>query len=72
MHKDMEKMYAASTFREKMPVEEIIIYKNGAADAVCPRCKSPLDREFISYCDNCGQHLSWNGFSYGKAIACMK
>ena len=67
MHKDMIKLKTALKFREKMQVEEIIVYKNGTADAMCPRCKTPLDREFISYCDNCGQRLSWNGFSYARS-----
>ena len=66
MRKDIRKMKNALAFREKKQVEEIIVYKNGAVDAICPRCKIPLSREFMSFCDSCGQRLSWNGFSYEK------
>ena len=26
---------------------------------LCPRCSIPLEREFVPYCDQCGQKLSW-------------
>lgn len=67
LHKDMRKMRNALKFREKMQVEEIILYKNGTADPVCPRCKIPLDREFMSFCDSCGQRLGWKEFDFAKA-----
>ena len=57
----------ALSYREKMPVKEILVYKNGSVDAVCPRCKTPLDREFMAFCDCCGQRLGWQGFSYKTA-----
>ena len=30
----------------------------------CPRCEITMEREYQSYCDRCGQQLSWRG--YGK------
>ncbi|MDD4688804.1 MAG: hypothetical protein PHE51_03545 [Eubacteriales bacterium] len=27
---------------------------------VCPRCSMTIEREFMSYCDRCGQRLNWN------------
>lgn len=29
---------------------------------VCPRCEITMEREYQSYCDRCGQQLSWRGF----------
>ena len=29
---------------------------------VCPNCNCTLEREFQSYCDRCGQRLSWSLF----------
>lgn len=34
---------------------------------VCPRCRNSLDREYMSFCNNCGQKLSWKYFSYKKS-----
>ena len=25
----------------------------------CPTCHSPLSREYLNYCNHCGQKLSW-------------
>ena len=27
--------------------------------AVCPRCKTSMDRDYARFCSNCGQRLSW-------------
>ena len=62
----------ALSFREKMVVNEIILYRDGTADSICPRCKTPIDREFISFCDSCGQRLEWKGFSFKKATIYLK
>lgn len=35
--------------------------------AVCPHCKASIEREYQSFCDNCGQKLDWKG--YGKIKA---
>ena len=29
---------------------------------VCPRCNITLDREYMHYCDRCGQCLSWKHY----------
>ena len=49
-----------------MPVTQVRLYPT-AAYSVCPNCRTTLDREFVAYCDRCGQRLSWNG--YGRATA---
>ena len=28
---------------------------------ICPRCESSMEREYVSYCDRCGQALDWSG-----------
>ena len=33
---------------------------------LCPRCKQPMEREYQSFCDHCGQKLDWNQLS--KAV----
>ena len=39
-------------------------YPNGAVFALCPRCNTPLSRDYLPYCDQCGQQLTW--CSYGR------
>lgn len=40
--------------------------------ALCPRCKMPMEREFLRYCGSCGQRLAWNRFREGlvEVIRC--
>ena len=26
---------------------------------ICPRCEISIDREYVSFCDRCGQRLDW-------------
>ncbi len=26
---------------------------------ICPRCRIPLERDYQTYCDRCGQRLDW-------------
>lgn len=46
-------------FRTPMQIEKIIRYKSGNSYPICPRCDCPIDREYMSFCDRCGQRLSW-------------
>ena len=29
---------------------------------ICPRCNVTMEREFIAYCDRCGQCLNWKNY----------
>ena len=33
---------------------------------ICPRCNTTMEREFMPFCDRCGQCLSWK--YYRKAV----
>ena len=35
---------------------------------ICPGCNTTLDREYQSYCDRCGQFLSWKGYRKAEII----
>ena len=35
---------------------------------VCPRCNSLLDNDWQSYCDTCGQKLSWKRYIDSKVV----
>ncbi len=55
------------TYRIPMEIQQLRYYTyNHTSYAVCPRCRISLDREYIRFCDVCGQRLSWK--NYGNVI----
>ena len=56
----------ALTYRQPLKVVQMLLLENGDCFPVCPRCGITLEREYMSYCDRCGQCLEWK--SYTKAI----
>ncbi|MCD7756151.1 MAG: hypothetical protein LUJ09_07490 [Firmicutes bacterium] len=48
-----------ASYRQAMPVTAMRIYRGGDGYYVCPRCGVSLEREFMAYCDRCGQCLGW-------------
>lgn len=57
-----------SDYRKALLVQEIMVFPSGSGYYLCPRCHIPLDREFVSYCDRCGQHLGWKGYRKARVI----
>lgn len=58
-------------YRQKMPITEIMVFHTHFGETgfyVCPRCKLTLDRDFVSFCDRCGQHLDWKDYRKAKLI----
>lgn len=55
-----------ASFRLALPVTQIIRYPNGSHYPICPRCGRSLDREYLSYCNSCGQHMCWKRFRTAK------
>ena len=53
-------------YRQPMRVKEIMVYKNDYSYPICPRCNCTFEREYQSFCDRCGQKLSWKDFSKAK------
>ena len=58
------------SYRNPMPVKEVIAYPNNCSYPVCPKCKNTFEREYQSYCDRCGQCLKWN--EYNSAVIINK
>lgn len=55
-------------YRMALSIKGVIIFPDGAAYYVCPRCGVTLEREFVNYCDRCGQHLSWNSCEKARIV----
>ncbi len=55
------------------PVVEIISFRcafGGHSDYyVCPACHVTLAREFMAYCDCCGQRLDWKKYREATVIS---
>ena len=50
-----------------MEVTTLRIYRVHYSEySICPRCEIPIEREFVNYCSNCGQRLSWESFLKGN------
>ena len=57
----------AVSYRIPLPVTKVIAYSN-TTYPVCPRCAVSLDREYMSFCDRCGQKLNWDLFEHAMVI----
>lgn len=55
----------AVTYRVPLPVTKVIAYTSSTYP-VCPRCALSLEREYMAFCDRCGQRLNWDFFEYAK------
>ena len=50
------------SYRVPLPVKNVRTFADGNAYPICPRCTNTLDREYMSFCDRCGQKLNWQFF----------
>lgn len=55
-------------YRRELLITEVMVFPNGDAYYVCPRCNITLEREFMSYCDRCGQRLGWKEYKKAEII----
>ena len=67
-----EALLLAASYRRAMPVREVMacpsVFLKTSGYYVCPRCRITLDREFMSFCDRCGQCLGWKDYKKAKVI----
>ena len=59
---------SAILYRLPLPVTKVLVLLCGDGYPICPRCDCAMDREYMRFCDRCGQHLSWELFDYAKVI----
>ena len=55
-------------YRMKMPVTGVMLFPDGNGYYVCPRCHVTMERDFMHFCDRCGQHLDWKGHKKAKIV----
>ena len=57
------------TYRTPMMVKDMVAFYYFPEDNVyyrCPRCQELLPREFMAYCDRCGQCLDWSEYQKSR------
>lgn len=59
---------AAIMYRVPLMVTAVLLFKNGIAYPICPRCDCTIDREYMRFCDRCGQRLGWDMFDTAEII----
>ncbi len=62
---------SAEAFRNPLSVNKILIFRNSSGETgyyMCPRCEVSLERDFVSYCDRCGQALDWKHYKKATPI----
>ena len=57
---------AAYLYRVPLPVTEVMVHCSGDSYPICPRCDCTLDREYMRFCDRCGQCLAWDALDYAE------
>ena len=58
-------------YRRPLRVRELMVCAGGRPEDsyyVCPRCRVTMEREFMQYCDRCGQCLDWSRYTQVKII----
>lgn len=58
----------AVSYRTPLIVEYILVFENGDAFPICPRCSVTIERDYQRYCDRCGQRLNWHNYHKAKII----
>lgn len=59
------------SYRQGMPVTEAVVFPSVYGKILyyrCPRCLITVEREFVAYCDRCGQHLDWKNYKHVKIV----
>ena len=64
-------LLAALSYRHGMRVQELMVFRSWRPETsfyLCPRCGITLEREFVKYCDRCGQCLDWTMRAQAKVV----
>lgn len=58
----------AVMYRIPLMVGEVLIFDNGNSFPICPRCSRTIEREYMNFCDRCGQRLGWDLFAFARTV----
>ena len=63
----LDMAYGAEAFRIPQSITEMWVGRRERF-YICPRCHVTMEREFMSYCDRCGQCLDWKGYRRASIV----
>jgi len=63
---------SAVLYRLPMQVTQVIELTSGDSYPICPRCGCTMDREYMNFCDRCGQRLGWERFDFAETVHAPK
>lgn len=70
--KEYKKLVSLASYHSPMEIAEMVItydtFWGNEGYYLCPRCKSSLERDFMLFCNCCGQKLDWNKYKEVKRI----
>ena len=57
------------SYRIGLQVTKVIYLPHyGHTYPLCPRCNSSLEREYVRFCDRCGQRLLWDHLDHAEVV----
>lgn len=59
---------SAFLYRMPLPVTKVLVFSHGDSYPICPRCDCTVDREYMRFCDRCGQRLCWELFDHANVV----
>lgn len=68
----LRNFFSAVSYRIPLSVKKMLLLNSGTSYPICPRCDHTVDREYIEFCDRCGQHLSWNQYEFATIVFAPK
>ncbi len=60
-------LLSLTQFRVPKMVSDLMIFQY-VSFFVCPQCGITLEREFMKYCDRCGQRLDWRNHKNPRIV----
>ena len=61
-------IFAAYLYRIPLPIRNVLQFPDGNCYPICPRCDRTIEREYMSFCDRCGQRLAWDYLDFANII----
>lgn len=64
-------LFVSAEYRTAKRVREQMVFINSGKENgyyICPRCRCTLDREYVSFCDRCGQKLDWRRCQTARVV----
>ena len=62
------KTVAAVLYRVPLSVTRVLLFPSGNSYPICPRCEYTIEREYMNFCDRCGQRLGWELFDNARVV----